>query len=86
MTGCGVTTTSLFGGRSSQLPVPPCPPIDVALEFGWIDAGEHKLSSNNKTYMFQAMTVSDKDKYVRYLNAWIGCAEARGVVIEKVNQ
>ena len=87
MTGCAVLTetTSLFSGRALKLPIPPCPPIDVVLEYGWIGPFPHTLS-NGESGMFYAMIQDDKAKYIRYLNAWIDCAERRGIVIEEVNR
>ena len=72
------------GSRSAALPIPVCPPEEVELTLGWIGPGF--IPTNEGPLHVFAMAVVDRAQLEAWVNEWMSCAKARGIVIEEANR
>ena len=70
---------SLEGGSLSKLPIPVCPPEEVALEYGFVEGPTHAAVGQ-----VLLMTMSDSLILDEWTRGWVTCAKARGAVLEQV--
>lgn len=80
LTGCG--HVRILNGNA-KLPHVKCPAPTVELDYGWLGPLQHTLKDGT-THFFFALTAQDKGTYQRYIEAWIKCAEQRGLVLEEL--
>ena len=72
------------GSRSAALPIPVCPPEEVELSTGWLGPGF--ISTNEGPLHVFVMAVQDRVQFEAWVNEWMSCAKARGIVIEEANR
>ena len=72
------------GSRSAALPIPACPPEEVDLSTGWLGPGF--VPTNEGPLHVFVMAVPDRAQFEAWVDGWVSCAKARGIVIEEANR